>query len=111
MSFNHVIRESAMKIDGSVKLGAALVSGCLAPGLAQASFAQTGSNPSTQHSKSAAKPGASLEESRTPDTTSANGNVGEAGARPMASPAAAMAASRMSRIEFRRASRRLRDAL
>ncbi|MGF6261408.1 hypothetical protein [Paraburkholderia youngii] len=71
-----------MKIDVSVKLGAALVSGCLALGFAQAGFAQTGSNPSTQHGKSAAQPGASLEESRTPDTTStndANGNVGESG--------------------------------
>lgn len=66
-----------MKIDVSVKLGAALVSGCLALGFAQAGFAQTGVHPSTQNSK-----GAGLEESRTPDTTSANnanGNVGEAG--------------------------------
>jgi hypothetical protein len=66
-----------MKIDMSVKLGAALVSGCLALGFAQSGFAQTGANPSTQNSK-----GAGLEESRTPDTSSANdanGNVGESG--------------------------------
>ncbi|MBC8747151.1 PPE-repeat protein [Paraburkholderia sp. WC7.3g] len=71
-----------MKIDLSVKLGAALVSGCLALGFAQASFAQTGSNPSMQKSKPGAQPGAGLEESRTPDTSSANdanGNVGESG--------------------------------
>ncbi|APA88850.1 hypothetical protein BJG93_26550 [Paraburkholderia sprentiae WSM5005] len=71
-----------MKIDVSVKLGAALVSGCLALGFAQGSFAQTGNNPSMQKSKPGGQPGASQEESRTPDTTSANdanGNVGEAG--------------------------------
>ncbi|RZF25510.1 hypothetical protein EVC45_33180 [Paraburkholderia sp. UYCP14C] len=71
-----------MKIDVSVKLGTAFVSSCLALGFAQASFAQTGANPSTQSGKSAAQPGTSLEQSRTPDTTSANnanGNVGEAG--------------------------------
>jgi hypothetical protein len=67
-----------MKIDVSIKLGAALVSGCLALGFAQSGLAQTGTNPSTQNSKT----GAGLEESRTPDTTSvnnANGNVGESG--------------------------------
>jgi hypothetical protein len=71
-----------MKIDIPIKLATALVSGCLALGFAQAGFAQTGSSPSMQHSKAGAQPGASQEESRTPDTTSANdanGNVGEAG--------------------------------
>lgn len=66
-----------MKIDVSIRLGAALVSGCLALGFAQASVAQTGTNPSMQN-----KAGASVEQSRTPDTTSANnanGNVGAAG--------------------------------
>jgi hypothetical protein len=78
VGFQTVIRESAMKIDISIKLGSALVSGCLALGFAQAGFAQTGSNPSTQNSKA----GAGLEQSRTPDTSSANnanGNVGESG--------------------------------
>jgi hypothetical protein len=73
-----------MKVGMSVKLGAALVSGCLALGFAQTGFAQTGSSPSTQHGKAGGQPGANLEESRTPDTTSANdanGNVGEAGGR------------------------------
>jgi hypothetical protein len=59
-----------MKIDLSIKVGAALLSGCLTLGFAQTGFAQN------------SKAGAGLEESRTPDTTStnnANGNVGEAG--------------------------------
>ncbi|OLL28439.1 hypothetical protein BTH42_27115 [Burkholderia sp. SRS-W-2-2016] len=69
-----------MKIDLSIKLVAALVSGCCAFGFAPSVNAQTGSSPTTQGSKAGAKGGAGLEESRTPDSTSANnanGSVGE----------------------------------
>ncbi|MCC8395191.1 hypothetical protein LJ656_21620 [Paraburkholderia sp. MMS20-SJTR3] len=69
-----------MKIDLPIKLVAALVCGCCAFGFAPGAHAQTGSSPATQGGQAGAKGGASLEESRTPDSTganNANGAIGE----------------------------------
>jgi hypothetical protein len=94
-----------VRIDISASMTAALLAGCVALGFAQAGYAQTGASPATQKSKPMAQPAANQEESRTPDTTSANnanGNVGETSGgngntagKPMKKPAHAHGASAM----------------